>query len=215
MTEKIKKVFVVFMVLIVLSYKIEGKELSIANEEEKKFLIGLAKRTLDEYLKDGSMPEVDEKELTQTLKKDYGCFVTLTLDGSLRGCIGYIQAIEPLYKAVIDNAVNAATRDPRFHPVKHEELKNVRIEISILSPLKELKFDSPEDLLNKLVPLRDGVVLKIGASSSTFLPQVWGGLPNKTDFLGQLSMKGGNPPDAWRGKAVEVDTYFADVFGEE
>ncbi|MFH1289080.1 MAG: AmmeMemoRadiSam system protein A [bacterium] len=211
-----KLFFIVFLVLIVLSCSsMEAKELSIVNEKEKKFLLDLVKRTLDEYLKNGSMPKIDEEELTQTIKEDYGCFVTLGLDGKLRGCIGYLQAIKPLYKAVMDNAINAATKDPRFHPVKYEELKNIKVEISVLSSLKELKFDSPDDLLNKLVPLRDGVILKIGGSNATFLPQVWGGLSNKTDFLEQLSLKSGNSPDAWKEKGVKVYTYFADVFGEE
>ncbi len=224
-----KKIFfIIFLVLIVLSCssstksgkgkevgKVETKELNIVDEEEKKFLLKLARNTLDEYLKNGSTPKIDEKELTQTLKREYGCFVTLNLNGKLRGCIGYLQPIKPLYKAVMENAVNAATNDSRFRTVKYEELKDIKIEISVLSSLMELEFDSPNELLNKLVPLRDGVVLKIGMSSATFLPQVWEGLPNKTDFLAQLSLKSGNMPDAWKGKGVEVYTYFADVFEEK
>jgi AmmeMemoRadiSam system protein A len=223
-----KKIFFgVFLVLNVLScyYIVKGgeekgtvkmgtEELNIANGEEKKFLLKLARNTLDEYLKNGGMPKIDEKELTHTMKVEYGCFVTLNLNGKLRGCIGYLQPVKPLYKAVMENAVNAATNDPRFRAVKHEELKDIKIEISILSSLDDLEFDSPNELLSKLVPMRDGVILKIGMSSATFLPQVWESLPNKTDFLSQLSLKSGNMPDAWKGKGVEVFTYFADVFEE-
>lgn len=223
-----KKIFfVVFLVLNVLSFyysvksgeakeavKMETEELTIVNEEEKKFLLKLARNTLEEYLKSGITPKIDEKELTQTLKREYGCFVTLNLNGKLRGCIGYLQPIKPLYKAVMENAVNAAANDPRFRTVKYEELKDIKIEISVLSSLVEIEFESPNEILNQLVPLRDGVVLKIGMSSATFLPQVWEDLPNKADFLAQLSLKSGNMPDAWKGKGVEVYTYFADVFHE-
>ncbi|MEW6088579.1 MAG: AmmeMemoRadiSam system protein A [bacterium] len=224
----IKKIFfIVFLILIVVSClyganssegkeagKVEEKELAIVNEAEKKFLLELARNTIDEYLKSGCKPKIDEKELTQTMKREYGCFVTLNLNGKLRGCIGYLQPIKPLYIAIMENAINAAACDPRFRAVKYEELKDIKIEISILSSLQDLEFDSPNDLLNKLVPLRDGVVLKIGMSSATFLPQVWETLPNKIDFLSQLSLKSGNMPDAWKGKNVEVYTYFADVFSE-
>ena len=195
--------------------KMETDELTILNEDEKKFLLTLARNTLDEYLQYGDMPKISEKELTHIMEIEYGCFVTLNLNGKLRGCIGYLQPIKPLYKAVMENAVNAATNDPRFRSVKPEELKDIKIEISVLSGLTPLDFDSPEELLSNLVPKRDGVILKIGRSSATFLPQVWESLPNKSDFLSQLSVKGGNMPDAWQGKGVEVFTYFADVFQEE
>lgn len=224
-----KKIFFgVFLALNVISFyyivkggqekeavKMETEELHIVNEDEKKFLLRLARNTLEENLKNGGMPKIDEKEITHTMKVEYGCFVTLNLNGKLRGCIGYLQPIKPLYKAVMENAVNAAINDPRFRAVKHEDLKDIKIEISVLSGLKDLDFDSPNELLSKLVPKRDGVILKIGMSNATFLPQVWENLPNKTDFLSQLSLKSGNMPDAWQGKGVEVYTYFADVFKEE
>jgi AmmeMemoRadiSam system protein A len=140
--------------------------------------------------------------------------VTLTKSGQLRGCIGNIVPAGPLYERVVENARSAALRDPRFPPVTADEVPTLHIEISVLTEPKPLPFASPDELLARLKPHWDGVVLKIGDRGATLLPQVWEQLPDKTQFLGHLSAKAGCAPDAWRGKDVSVSTYHVESFEE-
>ena len=114
----------------------------------------------------------------------------------------------------MDNARNAATRDPRFPPVQPDEAGKIKIEISVLTEPQPLRFSSPEDLLDKLQPGEDGVVLKIGSQGATFLPQVWEQLPDKVEFLDHLAQKAGCAPDDWRGKDVKVSIYHVEAFKE-
>lgn len=138
----------------------------------------------------------------------------MTKRGELRGCIGHLGAEEPLYQDVLDNARAAALEDPRFPAVSPKELDRLEIEISVLTTPRRLSFDSPEDLLNKLRPHRDGVVLRIGNRTATYLPQVWEQIGDKIEFLNTLSEKAGCPPDAWRGPGVSVAVYEVESFGE-
>ena len=184
-------------------------------QEEKEFLLKLARQTLETYLTTGSKPEVDESQLTPTLKQKMGCFVTLEKNGMLRGCIGHILPQEELYKCVMDNAINAAVNDPRFNPVQYDELKDISIEISVLSIPQRLTFSSGEELKKKLIPNVHGVILKRGFRQSTYLPQVWEQLPDKELFLTQLCLKGGMSPICWKDPSTEVYVYRAYVFSEE
>src|SRR3989338_8541812 len=104
----------------------------------------------------------------------------------------------------MDNAVSAAVSDPRFNPVEYDELKDIKIEISVLTVPKKLNFSSGEDLKNKLKPMIDGVVLKQGFKQSTYLPQVWESLPDKEKFLTSLCVKGGMDPNCWQDESTEV-----------
>ena len=191
----------------------EKKELLA--KEEQKTLLKLARNTIETYLKTGKKPNVDETKLTPTLKKVQGCFTTLNKNHDLRGCIGHILPQEELYKCVMDNAISAAVSDPRFNQVGYNELKDIKIEISVLTVPKKLKFSSGEDLKNKLRPMIDGVVLKKGWHQSTYLPQVWEQLPNKEEFLSSLCVKGGMDSNCWQDTKTEVSTYQAFVFEEE
>jgi AmmeMemoRadiSam system protein B/AmmeMemoRadiSam system protein A len=182
--------------------------------EDRRFLLQLARQTIQTRLKREARPAPDEQKLPKKLLEERGCFVTLTKGGDLRGCIGHIVAQEALYKAVIDNTLNAAFRDSRFDPVELAEEPDLEIEISVLTPPAPLAFDSPEDLLQKLQPHRDGVVLTIGGRSATFLPQVWEQIPEKEDFLGHLARKAGCAANAWRGKGVTVQIYHVEAFKE-
>lgn len=186
----------------------------VITEEEKEFLLKLARTTLNEYLTKKTLPIVNEGNLSENLKRVSGCFVTLKKFGMLRGCIGHILPREPLYKCVIDNAINAALHDIRFNPVSYEELKDIKIEISVLTQPKRLKYNNPEELLNKLKPLKDGVVIKQGFYQSTYLPQVWEQLPNKIDFLTNLCRKAGLALNCWQDPNTIVETYNAIVFEE-
>ena len=114
----------------------------------------------------------------------------------------------------MDNAVSAGLRDPRFKPVRVEELKDIHFEISVLTVPQELEFKTSEELLSKLRPHVDGVVLRIGHRRSTYLPQVWEHFKKKEDFLSNLARKSGNAPDAWRGGDVSVLTYQVEAFEE-
>jgi hypothetical protein len=182
---------------------------------ERKFLLDLARKTLASVTAGGSVPEVADKDVPPKLAERKACFVTLTKDGALRGCIGHLSAMEPLHQAVAENARNAALRDPRFPPVQPDELDKIKIEISVLTEPQPLAFSSPEDLLSKLHPNEDGVLLHIGPRSATFLPQVWAQIPDKVKFLEHLSQKAGCEPSAWRGKDVSVSIYHVECFEEE
>ena len=181
---------------------------------ERKYLLDLARRTLASVTAGGSVPEVAEKDAPPKLAEKKACFVTLTKEGALRGCIGHLMAIEPLQQAVAENARNAALRDPRFPAVTPDELDKIKIEISVLTEPQPLPFSSPDDLLSKLHPNEDGVLLHIGSRTATFLPQVWAQLPDKVKFLEHLSLKAGGEPSAWRGKDVTVSIYHAECFEE-
>jgi len=129
------------------------------------------------------------------LKQNAATFVTLTTssDDQLRGCIGSLEAYRPLYKDIISNAQAAALRDPRFNPLTLEELNNIKIEVSILTEPKVLTYTDENDLKEKLIPLRDGVVLKHNGRHATYLPQVWEQLPTFKPFLESLCQKAGLP----------------------
>jgi MEMO1 family protein len=182
--------------------------------QERQFLMELAKRTVREVVTTGKLPVVDSASVPSPLTEKKGCFVTLTKKGELRGCIGHILAQVPLYQAIMENARSAATRDHRFPPVAADELGSLEFEISILSEPKPLAFLSPEDLLAKLQPHRDGVVLTVGGQVSTFLPQVWDQLPDKVEFLNRLSLKAGARPDDWRKPDTRVSVYHVEAFQE-
>ncbi len=124
-------------------------------------------------------------------------FVTLTASGQLRGCIGTLEAHRPLLEDVTANAVAAAFRDPRFQPLGRDEFTAVAVEVSLLSAMEILRFDDEASALAQLRPDIDGVVLQYGRHRSTFLPQVWEQLPDRTEFIAQLKYKAGLPPDFW------------------
>ncbi len=184
---------------------------SLLTDKEKSLLLSLARQAI---IKKDKNLKIDEKELTGLLKENSGCFVTLTIDGNLRGCIGYIKPVKPLYQAVIDNAYNAAYSDYRFNPVSDDEIKKLNIEISILTNPQKLDFTSPNDLLKKITPDKDGVIISKDRHSATFLPQVWEKLPDKIRFLEELCLKAGLNKNAWQEKGFNVEIYRVKHFKE-
>jgi AmmeMemoRadiSam system protein A len=184
------------------------------SREEQEQLLRLARRSLTEVVTNDKLPEVKTNAFPQKFAEVKGCFVTLTEYGRLRGCIGHIRPQEPLYKAVMDNTLNAAKRDPRFKPVRPDELDQVEIEISVLTVPEPLAFSSPEDLLAKLQPHRDGVVLQMDGRSATYLPQVWEEIPDKTRFLDTLAQKAGATAGDWRAPGTQVFIYRVECFKE-
>ncbi len=125
------------------------------------------------------------------LQKSGASFVTLRIRQHLRGCIGSLQAYQPLLEDIKNNAIAAAFRDPRFPPLTLDELKNIQLEISILSPHYELSFKNESELLSLLQPGVDGLIIRQGAAHATFLPSVWESLPEPVEFLSQLKKKAG------------------------
>lgn len=124
-------------------------------------------------------------------------FVTLQLDGELRGCIGRLEALRPLVQDVAHNAYAAAFADPRFAPVRTHELEHITIDISVLSPAEPISAASRTDLIRQLRPGVDGLIVAEGLQRGTFLPSVWDSLPRPEDFLGHLNRKAGLPADYW------------------
>ncbi len=180
-------------------------------DKDKKWLLRLARQTIENALKGDELPyPVDVPKVWQAKR---GVFVTLTEGGELRGCIGYIEPIKAVWRAVIDNAYAAAFNDPRFWPLSKEELPRVKIEISILS-LPKLVDKQGEELLAFLKPGKHGVILERGLYRATFLPQVWEQLPSKEDFLAQLCLKAGMEPTCWKDPSTNVYVYEVDSFEE-
>lgn len=192
------------------------------NENDKRFLLNLARETIKNrlfYNKDVVLKKVSDK-----LKENRGCFVTINKlrnDGGheLRGCIGYIEPIKPLYECVIENAINAAFNDLRFIPLSEEEFDKIKIEISILSLPVKLDYSDEKDLFHKVVPIKHGVILRQYDRSATFLPQVWEYFKdengyNKRKFFEELCLKANLYKECWK-KKPEIYLYEAYVFEEE
>ncbi|WP_159687596.1 AmmeMemoRadiSam system protein A [Cognatazoarcus halotolerans] len=133
-------------------------------------------------------------------------FVTLTQDGQLRGCIGSLNAHRGLGTDVRENAIAAATRDPRFTPLERDEFERTRIEVSLLSKPEFMEFTDEADALAKLEPGVDGVILFNGCQRATFLPQVWEQFANRVEFLEALKRKAGLPAGFW-GPNIMLATY--------
>lgn len=181
---------------------------------ERHLLLALAREAVRCAVTGAAPPEVAGCPVPPRLAEPAGCFVTLTQEGRLRGCIGNLEPRRPLWQAVVENATAAAIRDRRFAPVTAAELDTIALEISLLTPPEPLPPASPEALLAVLVPGRDGVVLDFGSRRATFLPQVWEQLPDKTRFLDELARKAGEPADAWRRPGTRVSRYQVEHFSD-
>lgn len=139
----------------------------------------------------------DDLPRADWLEEPGATFVTLTLHGQLRGCIGSLEAYRPLIDDVRYNAVASAFSDPRFDPLDKEEFADVLIDVSLLSPPEQIRFSSEQDALAQLNPGIDGVVLEYGRHRATYLPQVWAQLQQPQVFLAHLKNKAGLPEDFW------------------
>ena len=182
---------------------------------DKKYLLQLARRTLQKYYQQEDILHLNTESLPQSLKQKRGVFVTLTMNGHLRGCIGNILPQKPIYQAVMDNALASAIYDPRFPAVTKTEFPKLKIEISILSPLKKLpRFKTKQQLLNYLEANKPGLLIKKDNKEATFLPQVWEELPNPEDFLRALCQKAGLDSNEWQKLDLEIWEYQVDSFKE-
>jgi hypothetical protein len=183
----------------VVGYASIGLYKNPLTEGERKDLLALAKKAITDYVTNGKAPEIEVNN--QKYKSDGAVFVTIKKNGSLRGCIGHVQAIMPLYQSVIKNAIAACSGDPRFPPMTEEELKDIDLEISILSPLNPVK-DIKDIQIGK-----HGLVIRKGVHSGLLLPQVAGELGWDRDaFLKNLCAKAGLPEYAWRDAELYLFT---------
>lgn len=183
------------------------------SEKDRADLLTLARSVIASKLDAGTSVTRPENP-SPVMAEKRGVFVTLHKNGALRGCIGTIEPVMPLLEGVEQDAAFAAFQDPRFMPLGLDELSKVDIEISVLTVPKPLEHDGPEDLIKKLRPGIDGVILSKGGRRATFLPQVWEQLPNPENFLINLCRKAGFTPNCWRDPDVLVETYQAEHFGE-
>ena len=181
---------------------------------EKQTLLRIAREAIESAVKGNAPPSIEQTLLTQALRENGASFVTLTIADNLRGCIGALEAYQPLAEDVREHAVSAAMDDPRFPPVREAELSRIHIEVSRLTSPKELEYADADDLLKKLRPYIDGVILRHGFRKATFLPQVWEKIPDPVEFLEQLCYKMGERGNLWRNTKLQVFTYQVEEFHE-
>ena len=183
-------------------------------DDEKRTLLKMAREALESAVHAQKLPPLDPTTLSPTLQSEGAAFVTLTVHGQLRGCIGALEPYQPLADDVREHAIAAGLNDPRFPPVVERELKDIEIEVSRLTAPVPLEYTDADDLLAKLCPGVDGVILRYGWHRATFLPQVWEKIPNKSDFLDNLCWKMGVDAKTWRKKHLEVLIYQVEEFHE-
>ncbi|MFO8056451.1 MAG: AmmeMemoRadiSam system protein A [bacterium] len=179
------------------------------SEQDKKTLLKIARDTIESYTRSGEKPALPDP-LPDSLSGENGAFVTIHKKGSLRGCIGNFVGQGPLAATVQNMALAAGWEDPRFPPLAESELKDIDIEISVLSPLREI--NSVDDIEVG----KHGIYITKGMYRGVLLPQVaveqgW----DRDTFLSQTCVKAGLPPDAWKNRELKIEIFSADVFGEE
>jgi len=180
--------------------------------DERTKLLNMASQAVTcaaEYHQQIALPA---ENYSKTLLEHRATFVTLTKFGQLRGCMGALDAIESLVQNVMRNGFNAARRDPRFDPVAIGELDDIDIDISVLSPPVRLEVKSESELLDRLRPGVDGLILEDGACRATYLPSVWDQLPDSSDFVRQLKLKAGLPASYW-SPVMQCSVYTTEYFG--
>ena len=185
-----------------------NNESASISEEDRKLLFEIAWNSINSGVKNENPKEISVT--SDVLKEKRGAFVTIKKHGQLRGCIGYIIAVKPLYQTVNEVARLAALEDYRFTPVTEDELKDLKLEISVLSPMEQL--DNPEDV----VVGKHGLLIRRGSRQGVLLPQVpveqkW----DKHTYLQHICMKAGLPTDAWKKEGTQLFVFTAEVFSEE
>ncbi len=179
-----------------------------------KKLLKLVRETIGQRL--GLIESIDRTGLdAEELQQDLATFVTLTIDGQLRGCIGNLEPSGLLLESLVTNARQAAFHDQRFSPLSREEFERLHIHISILTRPKTLEHTDGDELLAKLRPAVDGVIVEKGGARATFLPQVWEQLPEPHQFLEQLCLKAGLHRTAWQEPECAVYVYQVQSFEEK
>jgi AmmeMemoRadiSam system protein A len=182
--------------------------------EECSVLLKQARQALTLGVNGTPLKALNLEDFPPKLREPGATFVTLTINGQLRGCVGALEPYQPLVEDVREHALAAALRDFRFSPVRPDELAEISIEVSRLTTPQPFTYKDPAELLAKLRPGIDGVVLSDGLRRATFLPQVWEKLPSAEMFLEHLCQKMGAPADLWRKKLLEIYLYQVEEFHE-
>ena len=184
------------------------------SEFDRKKLLEIARESITRAVRNEQLIRIKLQEHSQLLRDPGASFVTLTIREKLRGCIGTLEANQPLILDVQEHAAAAAMEDYRFPVVREEELQLINIEISRLTPVHLVDYSTPDNLVSKIRVNVDGVLIKASGRRATFLPQVWEKVPDPEQFLSQLCVKMGAPPDLWRGTRVQIYTYQVENFKE-
>lgn len=174
--------------------------------EEKQICLRIARESISHGLSHGSALQVDLDGYENDLIQHLACFVTLHKKDNLRGCIGALEAYQPLIKDIAEHAFAAAFNDPRFPALESNELDLLQIEISVLGPSEKMIFTDEKDLLQQIRPNIDGLILEFGSHRGTFLPSVWQQLPDKKEFLNHLKVKA-NLSANWWDNSVSISRY--------
>ena len=187
---------------------------NLSNDDGNLFL-NIARKTITEYIKTGTKLKL-EKEFKNNFSFKAGVFVTLNNDLGLRGCIGYPLPNKLLYDALQDASISAATKDPRFSPVKYDELTSIIIEVTILTPPKKIIVNNCNEYLSKIKVGRDGLIVKNRFYSGLLLPQVpvdynW----NEKEFLEHTCEKAGLSIDCWKDLSTEIEKFEGIIFKEQ
>lgn len=181
-------------------------------ETDRNILLDIAWESIREGLQHGTPLAVEAANFAAPLSEPGASFVTLHRGDELRGCIGSLQAFRPLVSDVAENAFAAAFRDPRFSPLRAQELADLTLDISVLSAPQSMRFSTEQDLLQQLQPHHDGLILQEGSRRGTFLPSVWESLPEPERFLQHLKIKAGLAPEHW-SQDIQVWRYSTECFG--
>ena len=174
--------------------------------DDQKICLNIANASIMNGLQYGSALEVNAKDYADTLQQQLACFVTLHKNGQLRGCIGALEAYQPLIKDIAEHAYAAAFKDPRFSALSENEFNNITLELSVLGKPEPIVFKNEQDLLKQIRPRVDGLILEHGYNRGTFLPSVWEELPNVNDFFQHLKIKAGLPENWWKDD-VKISRY--------
>jgi hypothetical protein len=178
---------------------------------DRETLLEIARRSIRHGLEQGVALKIQADDFEQPLRAVRASFVTLNRHNTLRGCIGHLEAVLPLVEDVAENAFAAAFRDPRFPHLSEQEFDDLELHISVLTPAEALPCESEADLLRRMRPYKDGLILAEGIHRGTFLPSVWEQLPEPKDFLNHLKRKAGLPDDYW-SSSLRVYRYETESF---
>jgi len=183
-------------------------------KKSKNFLLKLSRTALEHLFKFGKELDPNTIDIPEKFKEKKATFVTLTKNSILRGCIGKLKPTCELYKDIIENTYSASFSDPRFPQLQKEELKDIKIEISILDTPQKFEYKTHKELTDKLSKEKCGVIIQSGFHSATFLPQVWEELKTPEEFLSHLCLKAGLENNAWKDKNIEIYLYNVLKFKE-
>jgi AmmeMemoRadiSam system protein A len=189
--------------------------MNVLSAEDRKILLDIARQSISLAVNSRKLPSINLDDYSPSLQQWGASFVTLTKKEKLRGCVGTLEAYQPLVEDVREHAIAAAMNDYRFPPVGADEVSDLSIEISRLTSPVRVDYHDPLELIQLLKPGVDGVLLRDGFQRATFLPQVWEKLPDPDDFLSHLCLKMGSSANLWKRKQLDISIYQVEEFHEE